>query len=83
VERFFSTKKEKEPKRKKWGGLWKLPQLWKKQNATLLFATVAWIKPSEKTCSILSTIPTGPATANKKDETRKGAGAGGLAICLR
>jgi len=65
-----AQRKKKEPKKKERGGLLKLPQLMEIQIGGLRhlfldgFPQAAWISPSDKTCSALSTVPTGPAAVN-------------------
>src|SRR5258708_4527041 len=57
VERSFPQRKKKNQKERKGGGLWKLPQLWKKQTLRC-FSHSCLDKTERKTCSVLSTIST-------------------------
>jgi len=56
-------KNQKERKTRKGAGLWKLPQLWKSAEKRADFHSCL-DKTERKTCSVLSTVPTGPAAAN-------------------
>jgi hypothetical protein len=47
----------------------KPPQLWKKQNAALLFPQLLWISRA-KTVLGLSTVPTSPTAINQQNQQR-------------
>jgi hypothetical protein len=80
VERnLFHKERKRTKKKEKRGGLWKLPQLWKKQNAALLFSTVAWIKPSEKRARFYPQFPQARRRLTKREEGQEGNGASILA----
>src|SRR5439155_17114486 len=53
------------------GGLWKLPQLWKKAKRYAAFSHSCLDKTEQKTCSVLSTVTTGPAAVDKITENKK------------
>jgi len=58
------------------GSLWKLPQLWKKAKRFAAFSHSCLDKTEPKTCSVLSTAPTGSTAVNKRTGNKKTEGSG-------